>query len=97
MKIITMKTRYMSLISQRRKVQTIRKNSLHYRDIKVGDVGWITNYREKLKIRITKTYIKLREELTEEEAILDGFFSLSELLPLIPPGEIKIIRFELLV
>lgn len=95
MKIITIKSYLLKLVESRRKVQTIRKNSQYYNHIKPGDIGFLTDYRKKLKIKITNAYVKKREELTEEEAIMDGFFSLAELLPFITHDEVKVIRFEL--
>ena len=95
MRILTVKTRYLKLILARWKIQTIRKNNSYYEKIKPGDIGWVTDYRKKLKIRVTETWVKKRHELTEEDAILDGLFSLSELMALVPYDEVKLIRFEL--
>jgi len=96
MRIITVKSQYLKMILSRRKFQTIRKNSRYYEKIKPGDIGYVTDYRNKLKIKVTHAYVKRREELTEEEAIMNGFLGLIELLPLIAHDEVKVIRFELL-
>lgn len=99
---IIFNTNYLNLIKTGQKKQTIRKNSEHYAKIKAGDVGYATNYKNKLKIKVIKCYTKNIKNLTNHEAVLDGFKNKQELLDVIKKRYgranfvAKFIRFELL-
>lgn len=76
--MIIFKTKYLELIKNGQKKSTIRfwkrKNSY-----KENDVVFASNYKEKIKIKIMKIYNKHVENLTQEEAIMDGFDSVNSL------------------
>jgi hypothetical protein len=98
---IIFNTNYLNLIKTGQKTQTIRKNSEHYSKIKKGDLGYATNYRTKVKIKIIKAYIKNVSKMSNLEAKLDGFKNKQELLTVIKKKygkvdfEAKFIRFSL--
>lgn len=102
MRVITLTTAYLNLVKRRLKVQTIRKNSSYYAGIATGDIGYVTNYRDKIKIRVLNTYIKYLQDVTEEEAMLDGFSDKIELLAKVKIRYgvsnflAKIIRFQMI-
>lgn len=77
MKKILFKRKFLDLIISGKKTQTIRnwKNT----KIQIGEVVEATNIKDGVNIIINSINKKKFSEVTEEEAILDGFQSLKEL------------------
>lgn len=77
MKKIMFKREYLELIKSGKKTQTIRnwKNIT----LKIGEMVEATNFKDKVLIVINSINKKQFSDVTEQEAILDGFESLKEL------------------
>lgn len=74
MKQIIFKGKFLDKIISGEKNQTIR--NWKKINLKIGEIVEATNYKKKIKIKIKEIYIKNFLDITEKEAILDGFNSL---------------------
>ena len=77
MKQIIFKDKFLDKIISGEKKQTIR--NWKKINLNIGEIVEATNYNKKIKIKIKEIYIKKILNITEKEAILDGFDSLNSL------------------
>lgn len=78
MPVLLFKAKYIELIEKGLKSQTIRLLKKQY--YKVGQEITATNFRHKLKLKITRVYQKRLDEITKKEALADGFNSREDLI-----------------
>lgn len=78
MPVLLFKGKYIELIEKGLKSQTIRL--LKKQCYKVGQEITATNFRHKLKLKITRVYQKRLDEITKKEALADGFNSREDLI-----------------
>lgn len=82
MRNLIFKTEYLDLIREGKKIQTIRvwpKMPRHT----LGEVITASNYKQKLRLKLIAMYMKKVMDLTEGEAIRDGFNNTAELFSVI--------------